>query len=122
MTASTTTDLKARAGGLVLALIGGYLLKSSFLDVLRQAESSAPEVTTSMKALIVAPMFVLLGLFLMTIGAPGDGSSGMGRHVIRASDRRLKPLGWIIVGAVLVPGLVLYLWLKNHLASLGYDG
>jgi hypothetical protein len=122
MTASTTTNLKARGGGLVLALVGGYLFKSSFLDVLRQAESSAPRVTSSMKALIVAPMFLLMGLLLIAIGAPGDGSSGMGRHVIRASDRRLKPLGWILVGAMLVPGLVLYIWLQSHLASLGYEG
>ena len=121
MDAAKTTDLKTRAAGVALAAIGGFLLKIGFLDVLRDAERGASRVSTSMKAVLVAPMFLLLGLLLVVIGAPGDGSTGIGRHFTNASDRRLKPLGWVLVGVMLLPGLVMYLWLQSRLSELGFD-
>ena len=116
-----TMDMKARAGGLALAAIGGFLLKIGFLDVLRDAEGGASSVSTSMKAVLVAPAMMLLGLLLMVMGAPGDGSTGIGRHFTNASDRRLKPLGWVLVGLALLPGFVMYLWLQSRLSELGFE-
>jgi hypothetical protein len=121
MDAAKTLDLKARAGGLGLAACGGFLLKIGFFDVLRDAEAGAPSISTSMKAVLVAPAFVMFGLLLIVIGAPGDGSMGIGRHFTNASDRKLKPLGWVLALVTLLPGLVLYLWLDSRLSELGFE-
>lgn len=121
MESAKTTDLKARGAGLALVAIGGWLLKYGFFDVLRDAEANAPRVSTSMKAVLVAPAFVMLGLLLVVIGAPGDGSSGAGRYFVRASDRKLTPLGWVLTMLTLAPGLVLYLWLQERLSALGFE-
>jgi hypothetical protein len=45
--ASKATDLKTRAAGLALAVIGAFFLKLGFFDVLRDAEANAPTVSTS---------------------------------------------------------------------------
>lgn len=120
MDAAKTTDLKARAGGVGLAACGGVLLKMGFFDVLRDAEAGATSVSTSMKAVLIAPGVVVLGLFLLLFGAPGDGSQGIGRHFTNASTRKLKPLGWVLVIFILLPGLGLYLWLGDRLSELGF--
>lgn len=114
-------DTKARLAGIGLVAVGAFLFKLGFLDVLRAAEAHAPSVSTSTKAVGVAPGFALLGLLLVVIGAPGDGSAGPSRYIVNASDRRLKPLGWLIVAVVFAPGLVLWLWLSARLRELGYD-
>lgn len=123
MDAATTLDLKARAGGVALVACGAFLLKIGFFDVLRDAEAGAAHVSTSMKAVLVAPAFVMFGLLLMVIGAPGDGGSGsgFGRHISNASTRKLKPLGWALVIVTLLPGLVMYLWLDSRLSALGFE-
>lgn len=121
MDAAKTLDLKARAGGVALTACGAFLLKTGFFDVLRDAEAGAAHVSTSMKAVLIAPVFVLFGVLLMVIGAPGDGGSGFGRHFINASDRKLKPLGWVLAMVTLLPGLVLYLWLDSRLSALGFE-
>jgi hypothetical protein len=121
MDAAKTLDLKARAGGVALAACGAFLLKTGFFDVLRDAEAGAAHVSTSMKAVLVAPAFMMFGLLLMVIGAPGDGGSGIGRHFTNAADRKLKPLGWVLAIATLLPGLVLYLWLDSRLSALGFE-
>src|SRR4051794_20974886 len=105
MDAAKTTDLKARAGGVALAACGAFLLKIGFFDVLRDAEGGATRISTSLKAVVVAPGVIVLGLFLLLFGAPGDGSQGIGRHFTDASTRKLKPLGWVLVMFILLPGL-----------------
>ena len=115
-----TTDLKARGAGVALVGLGAFLLKLGFFDVLRDAGAGASSVSTSGKAVLAAPFLILCGLFLVVIGAPGDGSSGLGRHFVRPSDRRLSPLGWVLVAAMVVPGLILYVWLQDQLEALGY--
>jgi hypothetical protein len=121
MDAAKSMDLKARAGGLGLATCGGFLLKIGFFDVLRDAEGGETHVSTSLKAVLVAPGILVLGLLLIVIGAPGDGSEGIGRHFTNAADRRLKPLGWVLVMLMLLPGLVMYLWLQSRLSELGFE-
>ncbi len=121
MESAKATDLKARGAGIALLGIGGWLLKVSFFDVLCDAEANAPKVSTSMKALLLSPAFVMFGLLLIVIGAPGDGSSGVGRYFVRAADRKLTPLGWMLALLTLAPGLVLYLWLQDRLSALGFE-
>lgn len=113
-------DLKGRAAGVGLTACGAYLLKIGFFDVLRDAEGGATNVSTSMKAVLVAPAFVMFGLLMIVIGAPGDGSVGVGRYFTRAGDRRLTPLGWVLTCVTLLPGLVMYLWLQSRLSELGF--
>ncbi|EYF02575.1 Hypothetical protein CAP_6782 [Chondromyces apiculatus DSM 436] len=115
-------DLKARGIGVLLVGLGTFLLKLSFFDVLRHAQAQASSVTTSYKALLVAPSFMLSGLLLVLMGAPGDGSAatGLGRHMVNPRDRKLTPLGWVFALSLLIPGVVLSLWLTNRLEELGY--
>jgi hypothetical protein len=115
------SDLKARGAGVAVAASGAFLLKIGFFDVLRDAEAGATRVSTSMKAVVVAPGFLALGLFLLVFGAPGDGSQGIGRHFSDVSTRKLKPLGWLLVILILLPGLGLYLWLQSRLSELGFE-
>lgn len=121
MDTAKTTDLKARLGGVGFTACGAFLLKIGFFDVLRDAESGATRVSTSLKAVLIAPGVIVLGLFLLLFGAPGDGSTGIGRHFTDASTRKLKPLGWVLVMFILAPGLGLYLWLQSRLSELGFE-
>ena len=114
------TDLKARGAGVALAACGAFLLKLGFFNVLHDAESGASSVSTSMKAVLIAPGAIFLGLALLVMGAPGDGSTRIGRHFTDASTRKLKPLGWLLVILFLLPGLGLYLWLQSRLSELGF--
>ncbi|AKT41330.1 hypothetical protein [Chondromyces crocatus] len=112
---------KARGGGLLLTGIGVWFLKMGLFDVLREAEMGTASIRTSGKALFVAPAFLLFGLLLVVTGAPGDGTTGIGRHFVRPADRKLTSFGWLLTAVAFAPGLGLYIWLKQRLQELGYE-
>ncbi len=109
--------LKFRLLGLLVMGVGAFLLKMTLFDVLQDAARGAPDVSTS-QALLIAPGFMLMGLFVVIVG--GNGSEGAGRHLVDESGRRLSPLGWISVAVIFAPGVILYFWLRSQLGELGY--
>jgi hypothetical protein len=122
--ASPKNDHLYRGFGLALAGLGAFLLKLSLFDVLRDAEAHAATVSTSDKALFVAPPIILIGLFFLVIGAPRPVPTGLGRYFVDPSGARLSTPGKVLVVALtVIPGTILYFWLQHRLAALGYkDG
>jgi hypothetical protein len=115
-------DTKVRLGGGVMIGISALLFKIAFLDVLADARRGAGHVSTSMKGLVVAPGFLLLGILLVLMGAPQGRPGRVASWFVdgHGPTSRLKPLGWVAVGIVLAPGFGLYVWLQDQLSALGY--
>lgn len=114
---------RARIGGAVLLGAGLLLLKIGVIDVLRAARAAAGPVTTYLKAVVAAPLFIAVGALVLVIGAPRDPKPGsFVLHFVtgHGPESRLKPLGYGIVLLMVGAGLGLYSWLVSELRSLGY--
>ena len=124
MSDDPTRSLKARVAGVVFLGIGVLFVKIGVVDVLAQARATSAPVTTYIKVVVIAPMFIALGLLLLVIGAPSEPKPGsLVLHLVtgHGPQSRLEPLGYALVLVFVALGLGLHAWLVNELASLGYE-
>jgi hypothetical protein len=115
-----SNSLKVRAAGATLVAVGLFFLKTSFFDVIAAAERHASSVSTSGKATIMVPAFIVLGavVALMPAGALAPSSPGPSWLVDR--NGRMRFVFWIAIAMLFATGLALHLWLRGRLAELGY--
>lgn len=107
--------LKARLFG-IAAIAGGIALGWFFgLGPLREAQAGAERVSYDIKLFIVAPMLVLMGLFMIVGGAPVlESFMGPPR------TKRDHLLVWPMFVAALAVGAVAWWWFDGQLKALGY--
>jgi len=108
--------MKARIIGLA-AIAGGLALGWFFgMAPLEEARAGAERVSYDIKLFIVAPMLVLMGIFLLVGGAPVlDSFSGPPR------TRRDHLLVWPMFVAALAVGGIAWWWFDGQLSALGYN-
>jgi hypothetical protein len=97
----------------ILALVCGLGL--GYMGVYRPiaaAMNGEPLVTTSMKAALVAPASVVLGLALIILGR--------NFHKVMGQRERLSRIGWIVIGGSLAAGAFLYWLVDRIVAGYGY--
>ncbi|MDC3962664.1 hypothetical protein [Polyangium jinanense] len=119
-----SASTKVRIGGAVLLGAGLVCLKIAVIDVLAAARAFNGTVTTYIKATVIAPLFIALGLLCLVIGAPREpkpGSLVLYFVTGHGRDSRLKPLGYVGVFIMIGIGLGLHAWVNGELRSLGYE-
>jgi len=91
-----TESMKVRGAGIAAAMVGLYFLKTSFFDVLGAVERHQPFVTTSGKATIVAPAFLVLGAIVALLPANALAANTAGPSwLVDQRTQRVKPIFWI---------------------------
>ena len=109
-----------KVGGAVLLGVGALLLKLSAITPLEQARARAPEIDHSTTASVLAPLALTLGAALLLL-PPRTVWNVLSRPSLRdPRTQKLTAKGWLLLVAVLTPGLVLYAWLRWQLGRLGY--
>jgi len=105
-------DLKTRLGGLVLLAIGvgaGWYL---VLRPYRDAWAGATEISYSLKAFVIVPFCLVLGLAFTVLGRRFDYRD--------AERKRLKPLGWATFVLIAILSGAGYWWFKTQFELLGF--
>src|SRR5258708_39787762 len=110
---------RARVAGGISLLLCGVLAKICVIDLLREAERhQAKELTISSGVALIPPLAIIGAIMLIA-----------GKHVVGFGKRlglERRPDGshgvafFVFVGVAVVPGLVLYYWLEQRVAGLGY--
>jgi hypothetical protein len=119
--AARVNDLKARGLGLVLAGLGGFLLRLEVFGVLDEVEAHASSVHVSPTMLLLPSALVVLGLLLIVLGASVIGPHGvLGRWVRGGATEPSRLRGAAVVLLLFVPGIAIYVWLQLHLHELGF--
>lgn len=110
------------AASLVLVFGGLFLLKTSVFDVLAAAQRHEPSVGFG-KGSFAAPIFVVLGLLALTSSvAPQALDRGrVAQFMSNPRTGRLSLRGALVLLALVALGLVLHLWLRSELQTMGYD-
>lgn len=112
---------RARVGGGIFFAAGLFLLKVSVLDPLRDAERHDASALSISSAVAIVPPVLILGALLLIAGPRAAGVlRRMGIH--RQADGRRPLRGWLFLGALVAPGLLLHFWLQHRLSELGYRG
>ncbi len=115
----------APVASLALVGLGIFLLKVCVYDVLEAAKRHEATVSLSFKGVLVAPVFIAVGVVASVVSFSGagvrQGTSGWSARFTNPHTRRLSPLGWGIAFALLGAGGLLYVWLQSQLRALGYD-
>jgi hypothetical protein len=111
---------KTRLGGAVLVAAGVMLGYLGVMAPLAAANAGAAEVSTSSKAVLVTPAFLSLGLLLVALPAHRFEPGGMPAWFADESSQRLAFGGYVTLGALLVVGVLVDMWVKGRLAALGY--
>lgn len=120
MTGSPPNAIAEKVGGIVLLAAGVLLLKLGVLDPLEQARARAFDVSTSTASSLVAPFALILGACLLLL-PPRSVWNFLSRPSLRdPRTQKLTRKGYLLVVAVLTPGLLLYGWLEWQLGRLGY--
>lgn len=107
--------LKARLIGLA-AIAGGVAMGWFFgIGPLREAQAGAQQVSYDIKLFIVAPMLVMMGVFLIVGGAPVlESFAGPPR------TKRDHLLVWPMLIVALAVGGAAWWWFDAQLHALGY--
>lgn len=105
-----------RLGGLLLAAIGAFLAKLTIYDVWQQARAGAPSLSLPMKGVVLSITTILGGLAMVAAG-PGVESP----RFRNPETRKLTPMGFAIVLALLAPAFAFHWWFEHKLAQLGYQ-
>lgn len=107
--------MKIRAGGLILGLISGVLVKLCVVDVLTQARQGSDQLSLSLKGVVLGLVFSQMSVLMVLMGPAFQ------RVTRRADGEGLTAAGWLIVVAMFVPALAGYFWLRHHLEGMGYQ-
>lgn len=105
-----------RLGGLLLAAIGAFLAKITIYDVWQQAQAGTPSLSLHVKGVVLSITIILGGLAMVAAGPAVESP-----RFRNPESRKLTPLGFLIVFALLVPAFGFYWWFENKLAALGYQ-
>jgi hypothetical protein len=111
------------AASVVLTGAGVFLFKTGVLDVLAAAERHDPQIRVSMKAAVLSPTFVLLGILALvgSIVGKGQKSDALSGLFADPTTRKLKPAGWAFVIVLLAIGGGSYFWMQSRLEAYGYS-
>ncbi|CAN5739078.1 hypothetical protein BH11MYX4_BH11MYX4_54610 [soil metagenome] len=112
----------ATAASVALVATGLFLTKVSILDVLDAAERHDPSISFSVRAIVVSPIFVILGIVatIASFSKP-DPEGRAASRLVDQRTRKLSPIGWAVVVGVLAIGGGIFLYVRSRLASYGYD-
>ncbi len=105
---------KMRWIGLFMSIGGGMLAYLSVVSPLLAASHHEEDVSISLKAVMLAPTLLILGLILLLMGNDEAGR-------LLGSRQRPTPLGWVICIFIAGIGILLYEWLKSRLRAYGYS-
>jgi hypothetical protein len=112
----------APVASLVLVGVGVFLLKLCVFDVLAAAKRHEA-ISLNLKGVLIAPPVLVLGLIALAASFSKSGSTALSER-FRFSNpqtKRLTPVGWGIVLALLAVGGGVYFWLTSQLTALGYE-
>ncbi|MCA9618730.1 MAG: hypothetical protein KC731_06905, partial [Myxococcales bacterium] len=104
----------------VLVASGALLGYFGLVSPLLAAEAGKAEVRTSLKATLFAPTALLLGLLLVALPPRLFARGAAPTWLVDADSRRLGLGGYVLVGALLLLGLALHVWVQSRLSELGY--
>ena len=105
---------KMRWLGFFMSIGGGVLAYLSIVLPLVAASQHEEDVSISLKAVMLAPALIILGLLLLFMGNDGAGR-------LMGSRQRPTLLGWVICLVIAGIGILLYEWLKSRLRAYGYS-
>ncbi|MDB6025817.1 MAG: hypothetical protein JWM68_2040 [Verrucomicrobiales bacterium] len=105
---------KMRWLGFFMSIGGGVLAYFSIVLPLVAASHHEDDVSISLKAVMLAPALVILGLMLLFMGNDRAGR-------LMGSRQRPTPFGWVICIVIAGIGILLYEWLKSRLRAYGYS-
>jgi hypothetical protein len=105
-------DLKIRAGGLLLVILGGMVAWFFLLGPLREAQAGVPEIRYQLKGFLLVPLCVVFGAAFLL------GGSGLNYRDVER--RQLTLTGWLLFAVIAVLTAVGYWWLQREFAELGY--
>jgi hypothetical protein len=111
------SDTKVRLIGVVVLLAGIFLGYYFGYVPLEAARSHAPTVNLSLKAVFLAPCFVLFGAFTVAAGRRGREWLQVEKPGER---RRLKPAGWVFTLVCIAAGIAVHESLESTIKALGY--
>lgn len=105
-------DLKYRLGGVALLAVA---LGAAWWGVwlpLQSAKAAAPQVTWTLRIVVLIPLAAVFGLFFLAAGA---------RYPYRNAERKtLTPVGWTLLGIVAVLSLAAFVGMKMVFEQYGY--
>lgn len=106
------SSLKARAGGLLLLLVGAAIAWFFLLRPLQEAQAGVPEIHYQLKAFVIVPACIVFGLGFLIAGS--------GLKYRDADHKNLTAIGWILFAVVAVLTATGYWWLEQQFSALGY--
>ena len=105
--------MKERAIGLLLLLLGCGGVYIGVILPINEAEQKSPNISTFMKATIIAPVLIGMGLLHLVMGEKITGLIG--------TREKPKPTVYAIVTLLALVGLGGYVMLRQHLQNQGYQ-
>lgn len=100
--------------GFFMSVGGGVLAYLSIVLPLVAASQHEEDVSISLKAVMLAPALIILGLILLFMGNDGAGR-------LLGSRQRPTLFGWVVCIVIAGIGILLYEWLKSRLRAYGYS-
>lgn len=99
--------------GLFMFIGGGVLAYLCIISPLIAASHHEEDVSISLKAVILTPALIIIGLILFFMGNDRAGQ-------LLGSRKNPSPLGIVICLITAGIGILLYVWLKSRLQAYGY--
>lgn len=98
--------------GIVLLVAGCALLYLGVIDPLTAADDEAVDVTLYQKATFLVPITLVYGV----------AYTFFTDRAMRMLGSRIKPtrLGWVVILVLVAAGVVLFVWMRSKLESMGY--
>jgi hypothetical protein len=100
--------------GLLMFIGGGALAYFSVISPLLAASRHEEDVSISLKAVVLTPALVVIGLILFCIGNERAGQ-------LLGTRKEPKAIGGVIAVVIVGIGILLYQWLKSRLRAYGYS-
>jgi len=100
--------------GVILFLIGGIGLYLYVLKPLQEAREHVPEVSYSIKVLVVGELSFMAGLCMALL------SLFVAEERLTQLHQKIKTKRWIIILAAVIPIAASYFWFKKEMSGMGY--
>lgn len=109
------------AGGALLVLAGGFLLKLSIFDTVVAVRERAPEVSFSTRTAVVGLIAAMIGLLLLAASAKGVSLRRYGGLGVRdRATGKLTGRGWALVVGTLAVSIAVEIGVRSYLRAHGY--